>query len=135
VIVIDSSTLAKYILKEENWKEVRRYLTRKICTVELIIKEVSNSIWKRQKLQGKINRETAVELFNALKLLINNKVIQIEPQDQYIDKAFEITLSRRITIYDAIYLAQALRYGKILTCDKKQANIGEKLGIETIYIE
>ncbi len=123
MIVIDSSALAKYILKDENWRAVREYLTEEVYSVELIIKEVSNAIWKLSILQGGISRKTAVELFKVLKLLIDKEIIHIEPQSQYIEKAFKITLSHKITIYDAIYLAQASKYGKLLTSDKKQSTI------------
>ena len=43
MIVIDESSLAKYIVKEEGWTEVKKYLIgEEVHSVDLIVKEVLN---------------------------------------------------------------------------------------------
>jgi predicted nucleic acid-binding protein len=42
--VIDSSTLAKFLLKESGWERVKGILTGKPYTLDLAVKEVANAI-------------------------------------------------------------------------------------------
>lgn len=46
-IVIDSSILAKFILREEGWERIRDVISRKPYTLELAMEEVANAIWRR----------------------------------------------------------------------------------------
>jgi predicted nucleic acid-binding protein len=41
VIVIDASAIAKYVLKEEHWEQVRDYLTAELRSLDLALAEVS----------------------------------------------------------------------------------------------
>lgn len=135
MIVIDASTLSKYLLKEENWQKVRKYLVMGAYSVDHIVKEVSNAIWKHTTLLNKITKDTATLLYKQLKRMIEEEILIIDPENLYIDKAFEISIKHKITFYDSIYLAQALKYGELLTSDQNQAEIGKKLDIKTHYIE
>lgn len=49
MIVIDASALSKYVLKEEGWEEVRRFVRerRPLYSVDHVLKECFNAIWKR----------------------------------------------------------------------------------------
>ncbi len=136
-IVIDASSLAKYVLKEPGWREVRRVIAehQHITTVDHAAKEVLNAIWKRCILRGDIDSELAHELCRVVIELFTEGVIEAEEETRYLDKAFEIALKTRITIYDALYIAQAHEKGYILlTSDKKQGEAARKLGIETIIM-
>lgn len=53
--------------------------------------------------------------------LFKTKVIIIEPENEYLNKALQISLNYGITLYDSLYLAQAQEYGELLTSDEKQA--------------
>jgi predicted nucleic acid-binding protein len=44
VIVVDASALAKYVLKEEGWREIRKVLEGGAVSVDHVVKEVSNAI-------------------------------------------------------------------------------------------
>jgi len=134
VIVIDASSLAKYILREENWKEVRNYLTGGAYSIELALAEVSNAIWKHHILYRKISRDEAWIMFDALKKIKENVVI-FEPFEDYLKNAMEIAIDENIPVYDALYLAQTKKYGSLLTSDEKQWEIAKKLGIKAKYIE
>jgi predicted nucleic acid-binding protein len=134
VIVVDSSSLVKYLLREEGWQQIEQYLVQGVVTLDYSRKEVLNAIWKHYVVRGVIDRKQAEELRKAFESLVDAKIIIIEGEERYIEKAFDIALTNQLTIYDALYVSQALRWGKLLTSDKLQGEVVRKLGIEVIYI-
>jgi len=133
VIAIDASSLAKYVLREENWRDVKNHLLSEPHTLNLALAEVSNAIWKHIVLYGRISREQANKMFKALEKL--GEVITFEQFEKYLEDAVKIAMDNRITVYDALYITQALKVGKLLTSDNKQRKIAEELGIDVIFIE
>jgi len=129
VIVIDSSALAKYLLREEGWRGVEKYLLKPTYSIDHIVKEVSNAIWKHAIVHGYISKDMALNVYSLLKRLIEEEIIVLETQEKYIDKAIEIALDNKITVYDALYIAQAINYDELVTSDKVQAIVAEKYGI------
>jgi predicted nucleic acid-binding protein len=134
VIVIDSSSLVKYLLREEGWQQIEQYLVQGVVTLDYSRKEVLNAIWKHYVVRRVIDRKQTEELRRAFESLIDAKIIIIEEEERYIEKAFDIALTNQLTIYDALYVSQALRWGKLLTSDKLQGEVARKIGIEVIYI-
>jgi predicted nucleic acid-binding protein len=134
VIVIDSSSLVKYLLREEGWQQIEQYLVQGVVTLDYSRKEVLNAIWKHYVVRRVIDRKQTEELRRAFEPLIDAKIIIIEEEERYIEKAFDIALTNQLTIYDALYVSQALRWGKLLTSDKLQGEVARKIGIEVIYI-
>ena len=134
MIVIDASTLAKYILKETNWSEVKSFLLLDLCSIDHIAKEVANAIWKHTVLYRRFTKEEYLNAINVLKKLLND-VIVIESQMKYLDKAIDIAFKYKLTIYDSLYIAQALRYEELLTSDEKQAEVARDLGVKVYYIK
>ena len=133
--VIDSSALAVLLLKEEGWRKVKEILREKPYTIELAVKEVANSIWKRVKLLRDIDENKALTILGDL-LELRRTALRIEPQDVYLGQALEIALKNDATIYDSLFIAQALTKKAILvTSDKKQAQIASRLGIRSITPE
>ena len=133
VIAIDASSLAKYILREKNWRDVRNYLLKESCSLNLALAEVSNAIWKHSVLYGRISKEQANKMFKALEKL--REVVIFEPFEKYLGNAVKIAIDKNITVYDALYIAQAKEIGKLLTSDEKQRRIAEEIGIDVIFIE
>ena len=133
VIVIDASSLAKYVLREENWKEVRNYLLEESRSLSLALAEVSNAIWKHCVLYGRISREQASKMFKALDKL--KDVVSFEPFQKYLENAVNIAMDNKITVYDALYIAQAMETGKLLTSDDRQKSVADNLGIDVIFID
>lgn len=131
--VIDSSALAKLLLKEEGWKRVEEIIVEKPFTLDLAIKEVANAIWRRVVLLHDIDIEKVLTLLNHLLEL--KKVLRVEPQDQYIVQAFTIALENNIAVYDALFIAQAMiKKATSVTSDKRQFDVAQKLGVEATYI-
>ncbi len=133
MIAIDASSLAKYVLREENWRDVRNHLLNEPYSLNLALAEVSNAIWKHIVLYGRISREQANKMFKALEKLSN--VITFELLEKYLENAVKIAMDNNITVYDALYIAQAKKIGKLLTSDEGQRKIAEELGISVIFIE
>jgi predicted nucleic acid-binding protein len=130
VIVIDASALAKYILHEEGWEEVSRYVRKMkpLYSIDHVLKEVVNAVWKHT-MKNIILPEIAIQLYGSLEKLAKSQVIVLEDELTYIRRAVEIALRYGITIYDALYIAQAEKYGELLTSDEKQGSIARELGI------
>lgn len=131
MIAVDASALSAFILKEPGWEGLSKYLTHS-TSVDLVVKEASNAIWKAYKVKGLIEKEVAIKLYNILKSMININVI-LEPEMAFMDKAFEIALERGLTVYDSLYVALALeRDLPLLTLDEKQGKVAKELGVEVV---
>lgn len=136
MIVIDASALAKYILKEKGWRSIAQHLVaEKTVTLDQALRETLNAVWKAVDIHGVIDRATAVEKYEALMRLVRSRVIVVEDETRYLYRALEIAIDKRITVYDALYIAQAASHkARLLTCDGRQAEVAGELGIETILL-
>jgi len=133
VIVIDASTLAKFVLKEDGWREVAEYLKAGTLSVDHAVKEVANAIWRRFR-QGTVTHEEAKTMLNALKEILE-RAVRVEGELTYLDGAAEIAFNRGITIYDSLYIAMAKEKGlKLLTTDESQASAATAENVATILL-
>ncbi len=133
VIAIDASSLAKYILREENWRDVRDHLMNEVFSLNLALAEVSNAIWKHNVLYGEVSKKQADKMFKALEKL--RDVVIFEPFEKYLGNAVKIAMDKKITVYDALYITQAKVIGKLITSEDKQKRVAKELGIDVIFIE
>lgn len=133
MIAVDASSLAKYILREENWERVRDNLADEPFSIDLALVEVSNALWKHHTIYGKISLEDTLLMFNALEKA--QEILVFEPLETYLRPAQKISIEEKISVYDALYIAEAQKYGKLLTSDKKQREIAQKLKIEVEFVE
>ena len=60
-------------------------------------------------------------------------MIVLENELKYLDRAFEIALEHGLTVYDALYVAQAEKLGELLTSDEEQGEVASALGI-AVYL-
>jgi len=133
VIVIDASILVKFILKEEGWNKVADFLKAGTISVDLVIKETVNAIWKRV-MRKEISLEETKDMFEAVKEILNKAVI-IENEMDYIDEAFEISIRRNITVYDSLYIALAKKKKLgLLTADEIQAQVASLEEVRAIVL-
>jgi predicted nucleic acid-binding protein len=133
VIVIDVSILVKFILKEEGWNKIADFLKAGTISVDLVIKETVNAIWKRV-MRKEISLEEAKDMFEAMKEILNKAVI-IENEMDYIDEAFEISIKQNITVYDSLYIALAKKKKlELLTADEMQAQAASLEGVRAIVL-
>ncbi|RLG87184.1 MAG: PIN domain nuclease [Thermoprotei archaeon] len=135
MIVVDASALAKYILKEDNWRNIREVLEEESVSLDHVVKEVANAIWKRSVVLNQEPPDVARTRLQLLKRLVNEGIVGIENELEYLDKAFEIAVENGITVYDALYIAQAIAHrAELLTSDKKQAEVAKRLGLKVRYV-
>ena len=136
MIVIDASTLAKYVFKEPNWRRVSELVMEDdVVSVSLVLEEVANAIWKRTVILRADDVDTAYERYRLLRRLVDSGVIGLEDGASFLDDALGVALGNRLTIYDSLYITQARRHGAILaTSDKKQGEVARRLGVGTVFI-
>lgn len=133
MIIIDASALSKYILKEPNWLDVEKYLVD-AKSVDHVVKEVSNAIWKAY-IRNIISKEDATEKLNALLNLIGINIILVN-ELEIIEEAIKVAFDENITIYDALYIVLAEKENcALVTCNKKQAKIYKKRGGTVYFID
>jgi predicted nucleic acid-binding protein len=105
---------------------------RLVVTLDIAVKELYNSVWKAVRLRrllGVSETERILELFR--RYLAKNVVLRNELD--YVDDAFRMAVEEGITVYDALYLALALREkAALLSLDKRQRSIALRLGIEVL---
>jgi predicted nucleic acid-binding protein len=134
VFVIDSSTIAKFLLKEEGWRKVKDIIIEKPYTLDLALKEVANAIWRRTILLGNMNIEKAFVLLDDL-LKLKNTLLIVEEQDLYLNQAFRIAIENKIPIYDTLFITQAIsKQAVLITSDENQYKIAQKLNVKVLYI-
>ena len=132
--VIDASTLAKFILKEDGWEEVAEHLRAGTQSVDHVVKEVANAIWKRYR-QGQASREESEIMLSALKE-IHERAVKIEGELTYMDEAIRIAFNREITIYDSLYIAMAKeKEVKLLTSDRTQSSAATSENVDTTFLK
>ncbi len=132
-LVIDSSAAISYVLKEEGWENIEKAILEYdfLFSVKLLIKESLNAIWKRKNIIKDL--ENGKEAIRRLFLLC--RIINFYKQDRLYKKSYKISSKYNITVYDSLFLALALKIkGDLLTRDKKQAEVGKKLGIKVIIM-
>lgn len=130
--VIDSSSLAKYVNRENNWDKVRELLKEDCTTLELALKEVGNSLWKRV-IRKEIPIDAAISVY---KDFVNLRPFRIASQENIYVKALQLAIKTNIPLYDTLFieLSRTLNV-QLVTSDDRQAEVSKKLGVEVIYIE
>ncbi len=137
VRVIDTSAFSKFLLKEEGWEEVVPYLRpeEEPVTVELLLVETTNVLWKHALRMKTIEKEKAEELFEGVMELVESRALKVEDNAKYLSEAFGIALEKGITVYDALFIAQAKALNATLvTCDEKQGEIAREFGLDVVLL-
>nr|WP_206203579.1 type II toxin-antitoxin system VapC family toxin [Thermococcus sp. M36] len=126
--------MIKYLLKEGGWREVSEFLRNSgdLASLEMALVEGANAVWKRYNLYKDISLETAQRILDYLHA--TKGIILYENPLQYLSEGEKIALEHKITVYDALYIAQALKYGTLATSDEKQGEIAKRLGVEVVYL-
>lgn len=122
--VIDASVLIKYVAREEGWERARRVIEEGAATIELALKELANALWKKVN-RGEVEAEHVAEI-----LLASRSIVKLIDQSPILGEALKIAIERNVTVYDALYIAAALRqHSSLATCDKRQAEAAKALGV------
>ena len=105
-VIVDSSVLAKCVLREEDSRQAQRLFAdmmaagERVHGLDLALVEVVNAIWKRY------HREmiSLAEARRYVQYLLASPV-QIHPSDRLLTSAFEIAAKYDCAIYDALFVA------------------------------
>jgi len=138
VIVVDSSAFTRFLIKEEGWEKLIPYLDpdAEPCSVDLLIVETANAIWKYVERFKRIDEDQGLNLLERVMRLVEEDVLRLESASSYLRRALEISLRYGITVYDSLFIAQARSLdAKLVTSDRKQVEVAQDLGVETIFIE
>ncbi len=131
MIAVDASALIAFFLREEGWENLAKYLVR-VVSIDHVVKEFYNAVWKATLLQKRITRDeahTIIKLFQAYL----EKNLELRNELRYLDTALEIAMEKRITVYDALYIALALEEGlPLLTLDEKQRQTAKSYGVKVL---
>jgi len=129
VKVIDSSSIIKYIAKEEDWKRVEEHVKEGCITLDLALEETANALVKKA-LRGEVDLETAREILDYVP-----RIVKTASQKEQFPRALEIAVKHKLPIYDALFIAlSANTNAPLLTSDKKQAGISKEYGITVIFV-
>jgi predicted nucleic acid-binding protein len=131
VIVVDASAVIAFFLREKCWEGLRPYMKETI-SIDHIIKEFYNAVWKATYLLKTLDHKSAYNVIKLFNIYLEKNII-IEPETKYIDKAFSIALEKGISIYDALYIALAIsKKMPLLTLDEKQKNAALELSAKVL---
>jgi predicted nucleic acid-binding protein len=121
-------------LKESGWERVKGILAGRPYTLDLAVKEVANAIWRRVTLIGDVSLEKALVILGDL-LELRRVTLRVEPQDPYLGQALRIAVENRVTVYDSLFIAQALaKKATLITSDERQGRVAERLSVGVEYI-
>lgn len=130
--VIDSSSVAKYVNREDNWEVVAEALREGCISFELAVKETGNSLWKRFR-RGEVTVGQAKRFFTEF---VDSRPFALAEQAELYVPAFEISTSEGLPMYDAVFLALAKEKGlPLVTSDSLQAEAAKRLKIEVQFVK
>jgi predicted nucleic acid-binding protein len=129
VKIIDSSTLAKYANKEQNWEEIEKQLAGEKCfTLEFAMHEVGNSIWKRV-LKKEIPKNDAFSVYREfVQAVFDGGIVELIPVDQgLLNESLELAIQESLTMYDSVFIELAHRNKSgLVTSDATQSDASKK---------
>ena len=129
IAVLDASAAIEIVMGRKSGKKLSTYVLEAdwVIAPTLFISEVTNTVWKYQKLADFTHRSCEKALDQALALPDDF----INELDLY-REAFKLSCTLNHPVYDMFYLVLARRNnGRLLTLDKQLINAATKYSIET----
>ncbi|MEM2136995.1 MAG: type II toxin-antitoxin system VapC family toxin [Candidatus Methanomethylicia archaeon] len=119
--VLDASIFSSIIIKDEFYDKAEKFLVEHFrdgnITLDLVIIEVANVLWKHTYILNRIPYEKYFTLKGNIKPLIFSSANVYNSMD-FLDEAMDNSIKLGITIYDSLYVTVALsRNSKIVTFD------------------
>jgi predicted nucleic acid-binding protein len=131
--VIDASALVAFCLNEDGLdrQRLKAHFQEGVISVDLIRVESANAILI-SKRRGVTKDNVAKLALSSVLELSRNNITLIPQDDEMISKAFEMSESTTLAIYDSLYLSLAKRMSaSLLSKDEGQVNAARSLGIKT----
>lgn len=131
MIVVDASALIAFFFREEGWADLAQYMAE-TASIDHAVKEFYSALWKSVKVRKTISLEDAMKIAELFKSYLEKNML-IEPEEKYIEYAFKLALEHDVTVYDALYITQAIRNNlPLLTLDQKQRQVALKIGVKIL---
>ena len=131
MIVVDASAVIAFLLREEGWEALVPYM-KQTMSVDHVVKEFYNAVWKATYLTKTLDRESARSVIKLFNTYLKKNVVLV-PEAKHIDEAFNIALEKGVPIYDALYIALAIgERAPLLTLDEEQRSTALELGIRVL---
>ena len=128
IVVLDASAAIEIVMGRKSGSKLSKYILEAdwVIAPTLFISEVTNTVWKYQKLADFPYRLCEKALDQALALPDDF----VNELDLY-REAFKLSCTLNHPVYDMFYLVIARRNnGKLLTLDKQLINAATKYSIE-----
>jgi len=130
-VIIDPSALVAYLLEESGFEKTRDLLAEGVDGPALLLTESSNAVLEASKSK-RIDRSDADKAIGVL-LDLRGSNIRVHDEADLLESAFAIAADHGLTMYDAVYLALAVKVGGGLASkDRKQIETAKALGIEIV---
>jgi predicted nucleic acid-binding protein len=114
--VADTSYLVEGILRDASIFENETFVAPDIA-----LYEVANTIWKHETLIGDL-KDSSIRLNMFAELVSNQTIELVMPDKKLLDQTFQLSIRHRTPVYDAVFVALALRLGlELKTFDEKQS--------------
>jgi predicted nucleic acid-binding protein len=126
-VVLDSSIIAAIFFPEKISGTCLDIAENNDCTtVDLAYAEVANVAWKRVRHDSQDIEKVRSSLGECHGFI--RETCQVIPAQDLIIEAYDVACSHRITVYDALFVAAAVRYGSpLVTADTKLGNVARKI--------
>ncbi len=135
--VVDANVIFKLIAKEDNSETTRKIFLEKTSAGESIeapdiaVSEVLNVLWKSYVLRKSMNAKSFEEAVNEFDLII--KEVDLIPAIILKDIALNISVSKRISVYDSMYIAASVYSGSpLMSFDKELIEKASQLGVRIL---
>ncbi len=115
-VVLDSSTIVALFFREDMSERVEEEVEKysEYYTVSQVFSEVANAAWKRIRIYGEDRDLSKQALEKAVEFI--SKVCRVEDTKTLLSSAFELALRDGIALYDALFVALAMKLNeKLLT--------------------
>jgi len=75
-----------------------------LCTTDLTIYEIGNSLWKLASLLKTISLEDAIEIIEVLKDFVERKLIVVRFSELDLGGTIKLAVNKELTFYDSAYI-------------------------------
>lgn len=136
-VVLDSSAIAALFFREDVSDKVEEVVKSysEYYTTSQAYSEVANVAWKRARNYGENVQLVKEALESAVDFI--NKACVVEDVKQILEDAFKLAIDCGITVYDALFVALAVKLNtRVITTDKKlyERLRGADLGLDVLQI-
>ncbi|MGI0134640.1 MAG: type II toxin-antitoxin system VapC family toxin [Candidatus Micrarchaeaceae archaeon] len=128
-MLIDTSVIVRFFAKGSDWESLEDYVMNSV-TLQIALDELGNAL-SRKVRSSEMGLEDAADIIASYP-----SMAQVIGSSSYRKSALDIAVKNNLSFYDSLFISAAVSEGTSLaTCDRKQADVAEKLGVAVEYIK